>query len=83
VRDAFELERRGIATLVLCSEPFRLEAQTTARLLGIEGIRLGILTHPISSLTDEELRARAREAVAAVDTALLAARPPAGAVTRH
>jgi hypothetical protein len=71
VRDAYEFERRGIPALVLCSEPFRLEAETTAKLLGMKGMRLGMLTHPISSLTDEELRDRAREAMALVKAMLV------------
>jgi hypothetical protein len=71
VRDAHEFEKRGIPSLALCSEPFRLEAETTARLLGMPHMRLGMLTHPISTLNDDQLRDRAREALALVDALLL------------
>lgn len=71
MRDAYEFEKRKIPAVALCTEPFRLEAETTARLLGMDGMRLGMLTHPLSTLTDEELRERAREALALVEGLLL------------
>ncbi len=71
MRDAYEFEKQSIPALALCTEPFRLEAETTARLLGMEGMRLGMLTHPVSTLSDDQLRERAAEALALVDVLLL------------
>lgn len=62
VRDLVRLERRGIPTAGVGTEPFVDEALEQARLLGMPDLRLVLIPHPVQILTAAELRARADEA---------------------
>jgi hypothetical protein len=53
------LERLGIATAAVATEPFLDEALQQARLLGMPDYRMVYMPHPVQLLTPEELRARA------------------------
>ena len=66
VHDAVRLERRGIATAVVGTEPFLDEALEQARVLGMPDYRPVLVPHPVQILTDEELAARADGALAAI-----------------
>jgi hypothetical protein len=54
-----ELERRGIATAAVATEPFVDEALEQARLLGMPDYRMVFIPHPVQLLTPSELRALA------------------------
>ena len=53
------LERLGIATAAVATEPFVDEALEQARLLGMPDYRMVYIPHPVQLLTLEELHARA------------------------
>ena len=57
-----ELERRGIATAAVATEPFVDEALEQARLLGMPDYRMVFIPHPVQLLTGDELRALADRA---------------------
>jgi hypothetical protein len=54
-----ELERRGIATAAVATEPFVDEALEQARLLGMPDYRMVYVPHPVQLLTADELRSYA------------------------
>ena len=62
VHDAVRLERRGIATAVVGTEPFVDEALEQARVLGMPDYRAVLVAHPVQLLSDEEVRALADSA---------------------
>jgi hypothetical protein len=50
-----ELERRGIATAAVATDPFVDEALEQARLLGMPDYRMIYVPHPVQLLSTEEL----------------------------
>jgi hypothetical protein len=57
-----ELERRGIATAAVATEPFVDEALEQARLLGMPDYRMVFIPHPVQLLSADELRSYAERA---------------------
>jgi hypothetical protein len=57
------LEARGIPTAAICTDPFLEEARAQARALGMPDLPVARITHPLSTLTAEEIAQRAAEAV--------------------
>ena len=57
-----ELERRGIATAAVATEPFVDEALEQARLLGMPDYRMVFIPHPVQLLTLLDLQALADRA---------------------
>jgi hypothetical protein len=55
VHDVIRLERRGVATCAVGTEPFVDEALEQARLLGMPAYRMVFVPHPVQLLTDDEL----------------------------
>jgi hypothetical protein len=55
------MERRGIPSAVICTEPFRPTVETVAKVRGMAGYSVAYIPHPVGSLSEEELRLRARE----------------------
>jgi hypothetical protein len=53
------LERLGIPTAAVATEPFLDEALEQARLLGMPDYRMVYVSHPVQLLTLEELHERA------------------------
>jgi hypothetical protein len=72
VHDLVRLERLGVATAGVGTEPFADEALEQAALLGMPGYRMVWVPHPVQLLTAEELDARADAAMAAILARLLA-----------
>ena len=62
VHDLVRLERRGVATAGVGTEPFVDEALEQARMLGMPDLRMVLIPHPVQLLTPEELHERADEA---------------------
>jgi hypothetical protein len=54
-----QLERLGIATAAVATEPFRDEALEQARVLGMPDYRLVYVPHPVQLLALDELNALA------------------------
>ena len=63
MHDAVNLEVIGVPAAVICTAPFRGEGEAQARMLGLPEVRLAPVTHPVSTLSADELAARAAEAL--------------------
>jgi hypothetical protein len=63
VHDAVALESRGIPVAVVITSAFTQEAEYQRRALGMDALAPVIITHPLSSLTAEEIDGRAGEVV--------------------
>jgi hypothetical protein len=72
VHDLVRLERLGVATAGVGTEPFADEALEQAALLGMPGYRMVWVAHPVQLLTPEELDGRADAAIAPILARLLA-----------
>jgi hypothetical protein len=71
VHDAVRLERLGLPTAAVGTEPFVDEALEQARLLGMPAYRMVLVPHPVQLLTAEELDALADEAMPTIVSRLL------------
>jgi hypothetical protein len=58
--DGILLERAGLPAVSICTEPFVPAAQAMARLYGFPGFEFVIMPHPLASLDQAGLQARAR-----------------------
>ena len=56
-------ERKGLQTATILTDTFRRPGDAMARVQGFTDFRYAVMTHPISSLNPEQIRARAREAL--------------------
>jgi hypothetical protein len=72
VHDVVRLERLGVATAGVGTEPFADEALEQAALLGMPGYRMVWVPHPVQLLTAAQLDARADAAMEAILERLLA-----------
>ena len=64
MHDAVALETRGIPVALVITSEFTREAEFQRRALGMDALAPVIITHPLSSLTAEEIEGRAREVLA-------------------
>ena len=71
MHNATELEKLGIPTAVLCTEPFAKTAESMAKRRGFPGYRYILVEHPLSSARPEAIRARAEKALPDVLAILL------------
>lgn len=62
MHDAVSLEEKGVPTAVVVTEVFLHEAHVQRAALGMEGLDPVVIQHPLSTLSDEEISARARDA---------------------
>ena len=62
MHDAVALEAKGVPTAVVVTETFVREAYVQRTVLGMVGIEPVVISHPLSTISDEEIDARAREA---------------------
>ena len=72
VHDLVRLERLGVATAGVGTEPFADEALEQAALLGMPGYRMVWVPHPVQLLTAAQLDARADAATETILGRLLA-----------
>jgi len=72
LHDAVGLETRGIPTAVIITTAFVHEAEVQTAALGARQFKPVIITHPLSTLSDEAIRARAVEASAQIQLVLSA-----------
>ena len=63
MHDAIELEARGVPTAVIVTSEFVREAKVQREALGMSGVVPVVIEHPLSSLTDEQIRARVAAAL--------------------
>ena len=62
LHDVVRLERRGIPTAAVGTQPFADEALEQARVLGMPGYRMVFVRHPVQLLDEAQLRDRADQA---------------------
>lgn len=63
MHDAIELEARGVPTAVIVTSEFVREARVQREALGMTGLVPVVIEHPLSSLTDEQIRERVAAAL--------------------
>jgi hypothetical protein len=63
MHDAMSLESLGVPTAVIVTSEFVREAKAQRAALGMESLVPVVIAHPLSSLTDAEIRSRAIEAL--------------------
>ena len=66
MHDAVELERRGVPAAVIVTDAFLHEADLQRTALGAELLEPVVIRHPLSTLTPEEIAARAAAAAAGI-----------------
>ena len=72
MHDGITLEKRGIPTAVICTEPFITSADAMAALGGVPDYPYVVVPHPLGSRTMEQLRDLAANAAPDVLSILLA-----------
>jgi hypothetical protein len=63
MHDGMSLESLGVPTAVIVTTEFVREAKVQREALGIKDLVPVVIRHPLSSLGDEEIRARAASAL--------------------
>ncbi len=66
MHDGVDLETRQLPTAVIVTAEFEHEAAVQRAALGMEALLPVVIPHPLSTLTDEEIEARAEAAVAQI-----------------
>ena len=70
MHDTVMLEAQGRPTAVIVTSEFVLEAETQRDALGMAGVPAVVITHPLSSLTDEEIDQRIEQALPQIERIL-------------
>ena len=63
MHDGFSLESLGVPTAVIVTTEFLHEARVQREALGMTGLVPVVIRRPLSSLSDEEIRGRAAQAL--------------------
>jgi len=63
MHDGISLESLGVPTAVIVTATFLHEARVQREALGMAGIVPVVIDHPLSSISAEEIRARATQAL--------------------
>ncbi len=64
------MERRGVPAAVICTEPFRLTVEMVSKVRGMEGYPVAYIPHPVGSLSEDQIRERARQVAPEVNRLL-------------
>ncbi|MGD9951333.1 MAG: hypothetical protein AB7S87_01955 [Burkholderiales bacterium] len=64
MHDGISLESLGVPTAVIVTSTFLHEAKVQREALGMAGIVPVVIDHPLSSISEDEIRARAAQALA-------------------
>jgi hypothetical protein len=75
MHDGFSLESLGVPTAVIVTTEFLHEARVQRAALGMTGLVPVVIQHPLSSLSDEEIRGRAAQALEQVVGVLRGTQP--------
>jgi hypothetical protein len=67
MHDSVMLETKGRPTAAIVTREFVLEAETQRDALGMTGLDAVVIAHPLSSLTDDEIRGRIEQALPQVE----------------
>jgi hypothetical protein len=63
MHDGFSLESLGVPTAVIVTTEVLHEARVQREALGMQGLVPVVIQHPLSSISEEEIRARAAHAM--------------------
>lgn len=74
MHDSVMLEAKGRPTAMIATSEFVLEAKTQRDALGMTGLEPVVITHPLSSLTEEEIARRIEEALPQIERVWLTGR---------
>ena len=66
MHDGISLESLGVPTAVIVTRSFLHEARVQREALGMAGIVPAVIDHPLSSISEEEIRARANQVLGQV-----------------
>ena len=72
MHDGITLERNGVPTAVICTEPFISSGKAMSNIGGIPDYPFVVVPHPLGSLSTKVLRERAMQAAPEVLKILLA-----------
>ena len=72
MHDGITLEKMGVPTAVICTEPFVSSGKAMSKIGGIPDYPFVVVPHPLGSLPDDVLRERAMRAAPEVLQILLA-----------
>jgi len=75
MHDGISLESLGVPTAVIVTTEFLHEARVQREALGMQGLVPVVIQHPLSSLSDEEIRGRAAQALEQVVGVLRGTQP--------
>ena len=67
MHDTVMLEAKGRPTAAIVTSEFLLEAETQRDALGMTGLGAVVITHPLSTLTDEEIGQRIEQALPQIE----------------
>jgi len=70
MHDGMSLEAMGIPTAVIITTEFVREAEVQRAALGMNALEPVVIQHPLSTLSEEEIRARASGALASIAAVL-------------
>lgn len=70
MHDTARLEQRGVPTAVIVTAAFVEEAEVQRAALGADDLEPVVITHPLSTLSEEEIEERAREAAPQLERVL-------------
>ena len=70
MHDTARLEKRGIPTAVIVTAAFLEEAEVQRAALGADDLQPVVITHPLSTLSEDEIQDRAREAAEQLERVL-------------
>jgi hypothetical protein len=59
--DGILLERAGLPAVSICTDPFVLTAQAMAKAYGFPGCEYVSIPHPVASLSEAQIQARAAD----------------------
>ncbi len=71
MHDGIEMERLGVPTASIITHVFLNTAKAMTRMMGVPDYEFVVAEHPLSSLTDEECKARAQSIASDVERILL------------
>jgi hypothetical protein len=66
VADGTTFERKGLQTATILTDTFRRPGDAMARVQGFTNFRYAVITHPISSLNQDQIKARAEQVLSEV-----------------
>ena len=70
MHDTARLEQRGVPTAVIVTAAFVEEAEVQRAALGADDLEPVVITHPLSTLSEDEIADRAKEAAPQLERAL-------------